>query len=299
MRPGISEAFERLASAERVFATSEFLAPVIRGQPVAVRVAGISLALQVEPHDFEGWGIFRPRDHSHAVFLRYPTMSERGDYLKLYPTVRLVLSGRMGDQWYGRLVGSNRLTLTGDAPVHLANEVQIFDTVRSRFDGISFWYESRDPSKSRQADYLRTCLNNMTTPEALEFTGLEPVPRVVYRELYALRQTAIAEAARDKTEDRLKDALRHAGAVLQGYRELSDAYTVDYLVDNQRHTSVVDKRNLNVQAAGICLSGGDRAFDLTSLIGVIREGVTSRQIVRVGLNRGTRMVPPSDDDYDW
>ena len=284
MRKGLSDAFERLAKSEREFATSEFLAPVTLGQAITVRVAGIVLSMHVDPANFEGWGVFRPRDLNHAEFLRHPKMSERAQYLKLYPGVRLVLSGRRGDGWFGRTTGSGQVSLLGDAPVRLATDVQIFDTVRTRFDGGSFWFDGRESSKGRQAEYLRGALLAMTSPESLEFTGLEPVPRDLYRELYVLRQAEIAEANRDKTEDRLKDALSHAGAVLRGYRELSDAYTVDYAVDGIRHTSVVDKKSLNVQAAGICLSGGDRSFDLTSLVGVIREGAAQRLIVRVGDN---------------
>lgn len=298
MRRNLSAAFERLATTEREFANSEFLAPVTRGQTISVRVAGIVLQMHAEPADFEGWGVFRPRDLNHAEFLRYPKMSERTQYLKLYPGVRLVLSGRRGDQWFGRTAGPGRVTLTGDVPVYLTTDVQVLDTVRTRFDGGSFWYDGKEPSKSRQGDYLRGALQTMAAPESLEFTGLDPVPRDLYRELYVLRQAEIAEANRDKTEDRLREALAHAGAALQGYRELSDAYTVDYTVDGNNHTSVVDKKDLNVQSAGICLSGGDRAFDLTSLVGVIREGEARHQIVRVGLFTGPHGDQINNED-DW
>ena len=71
---------------------------------------------------------------------------------------------------------------------------------------------------------------------------------------------------------------------MQSYLERPDGYTVEYTVDGHAHRSVVD-RELRVVAAGICLSGGDRNFDLTSLVDVIREGHGGRRIYRVGTNR--------------
>ena len=63
----LRETLERLAAAEeRAFAT-EFLAPMLRGGVVQVRIAGVVCRLKVQPDDFEGWGVFRPTSPATAV----------------------------------------------------------------------------------------------------------------------------------------------------------------------------------------------------------------------------------------
>jgi hypothetical protein len=75
--------------------------------------------------------------------------------------------------------------------------------------------------------------------------------------------------------------LAHAGADLRDFADRGDVYRVTYTVDGRRHTSVVNKNDLTVQSAGVCLSGGDRAFDLHSLVGVLREGERKGEIRRM------------------
>ena len=55
----VRELLDKLAAAEREFRGREFLAPVIRGAGVRVRIAGVICHLRVEPAGFEGWGILR------------------------------------------------------------------------------------------------------------------------------------------------------------------------------------------------------------------------------------------------
>jgi hypothetical protein len=185
--------------------------------------------------------------------------------------------------------------VTGNVPISLVTEIQLFDTIITRFDGNQCWFESRDTRRHpRYATYLRAALSEVK--ESLDIEGLTPEERLLYLEAFQRSKIAIEEANRDKNEDRIKSALQHAGAMFRSYQDRGDTYTVEYLVEGNRYTSVVDKRDLTVRAAGICLNGGDRSFDLTSLVHVIREGENRDRIVRVGINREPTEDP---EDEDW
>jgi len=116
----------------------------------------------------------------------------------------------------------------------------------------------------------------------LSRAGLTAEERTAYALHYAPRLQAEIDARRDRVEERLREALAHAGAELKDYLECADTYRVTYEVDGQRHVSVVDQNDLSVQVAGICLSGEDRHFDLQSMVGVLREAHEGGQVLRVG-----------------
>jgi hypothetical protein len=293
MKKDVQHLFNKLAAAEQDFLKREFLSPVLRGNPVRVRIEGVVMTLKIKPHGFQGWGIFRPTAHDAAQFIRHPNLPEKDLYLNLFPRIRLIVTRRIVDQWIGILASQadSRFRISGTVPISLAEEIQVFDTVDTRFDGNHFWFDKVDQRRDpRTANYLRESLVSLLEPAKLDFLGLSLEERDAYVMAYGPALEADIEAKRDKTEDRLKAALCHAGARLQNYRERDDTFTIEYTVDGDRHTSVLNKADLTIQSAGICLSGGDRAFDLQSLVGVIREGRRGRRIVRVGL---------SAQEQDW
>jgi hypothetical protein len=286
----ISDAFNRLAAAEENFLASDFLAPVIHGVKVQVRIAGVLCSLSVEPEDFEGWGVFRPKSHSHARFVRKARMAERQRYLELFPLVRLILVDRQDEQWFALPAHrtDSRFQIEGAIPVRFVEEAQLFEVIEARFDGTQFWYAGPDARwDPAMASYLRTELARLTPPEKLQRAGLAAEERTAYESIYWPRFEASEEGQRSLEERRLRNALHHAGAELKDYVERRDVYTVTYEVDGQRHVSAVAKKDLSVQVAGICLSGEDQKFDLQSLVGVIREAQGGAGLVRVGHeNRG-------------
>jgi hypothetical protein len=277
----LSNALSRLAAAEEKFLASEFLAPVIYGGRVHVRIAGVICSIRIDPADFIGWGVFRPVSQSEARLIRPAKMVERQRYLELFPLVRLILVGQQGEQWFATPAhrGDSRFQIEGAVPVRLIEDGQLFDVIEARFDGNQFWYVGPDSRwNPATARYLRQELGKLTPPEHLHRPGLTAEERAAYAVKYEMSE----EARRNREEDRIRGALAHAGADLQEFVERRDVYTVTYTVDGQRHVSAVSKKDLSVQVAGICLSGEDASFDLQSLVGVIREAQGNHGFVRVG-----------------
>jgi hypothetical protein len=271
----IHAAMIRLARAEFKFLAAEFLAPVILARGVKVRIANVRCTLRVIPAEFFGWGVFRPLSHHVAKLERRASAGERQRYLSLFPSVQLIVCSRERGITFAIPAqrGDRRFDISAPVEVQWVEECDLFDTVVARFDGSQFWFdrmESRaDPAV---AAYLRRQLAEMTEPEKLDRRGLTEGERAAYSLVFHHRAAAIAADQRHRGELRLKAALAQAGASLRDFGDAGDSYRVTYNVDGARHTSVVRKDDLTVLSAGICLSGQDRAFDLNSLVGVLREG---------------------------
>lgn len=305
-----NDLFNKLANAENEFFASQLFSPVIKGKPIRVSISGILVSLEVvKPKNFEGWGVFSPLSYKTATFVREPNMAEKEQYFRLFPALKLILC-RNNNGWFGIPAhqADTRFKIQGLVPIQLVTEVQLFDTVKVRFDGSNIWFEQIDSrSNPRVSVYLRESLTKLLDPKKIELTGLTQEERDAYLMAYGPALEADAEARRDKNEDRIKDALKRAGAKYQSYIERKDTFTIEYTVDGSAHRSVVKKDNLAVESAGICLAGTDRNFDLQSLVGVIRQGQHGHRIVRVGDNRrhgdGTGYAQEDydrqgDDDYD-
>jgi hypothetical protein len=244
---------------------------VLPGRGVVVRIAGLICTLAITGKRFAGWGVLRPQTLKTAALVRPATLAEVAGYLKLFPALRLIVVAREGRQWYALPAsqGERSLQLNGPAPVLLAEAgIQPFETVVARFDGHFFWYERRDNRRNPAlAAYLSEALDAGTPTEALRKSGLSPEERAAYDWARSL----VAEAERVGVSGRLAAALAHAGGRLIAFTERDDSYTVAYQVGDERAVSTVRKGDLSVLTAGICLSGQDARFDLTSMVSVMRE----------------------------
>ncbi len=271
MKKHVSNLIASLAAKEDAFLRTRFVAPIAGEGVVQVRIAGAVCRLRIRPRRFIGWGVFAPMSYTDAVLDRAATMAERRAYLALWPSLRLVmLDGRRAIP--GRL-SDKRFAIDGEAIVLDVQDAEPFDTIIARFDGQRFWFDEPDPQADpAAAAYLREAIVAMRPPRQLDRPGLTPEQRLAYAAEHDRRVREEIERQKLTDEGRLQTALEHAGARLTSFSEVQDVYRVSYVVDGRRHTSVVRKGDLAIASAGVCLSGEDQKFDLTSLVSVLREG---------------------------
>lgn len=251
----------------------EFVSPIYATREVACRLNGIIHKLAI-PKTKPGWYNIKPRDLKRARVTGEADLGDVDSYLNKLLKVRFVIVHREDDVFYGVPLKNNTvgLSISQLTPIFLVNEdmVQTFDMVVTRCDGANFWYQdldvSNDPSKS---EYLRDQLEKYLKPEKIHFSGLT----IEEKHAYAIRYQLDEKLRERSNEEKIKDHVEHAGGQFVRFQERRDHYSVTYTVDGSSYTSYVTKDdNHHVLTAGICLSGKDRDYDLTSLITVLREG---------------------------
>ena len=293
----IKAVLDKLERAERDFLGTAFLAPIVGDGRVRVRIAGVVCHLRVTKCR-AGWYVLRPISIGEAVIMREATLQEVSRYLALFPQVRLVLAQKIDQQWlaFSAQRGDVRFRMAGPIGLWMAAEdVERFDGVEAAFDGRSFWYVQRDRrSDPAVAAYLRERFSQDPIVDlppdvnALHKRGLSREQR----DVYAWLREQLKLAQRDREEVRLAEALGHAEAHLHSYFERDEAFVVKYEVDGRERISTIRRDDLSVMTAGICLAGQDARFDLTSLVGVLREGERDRRLVWMG-DEGL------DEDFYW
>ena len=263
----------KLGETENSLTKREFISPVYKNRCVITKIDKISYPFTI-PETKPGWYKFKPKDHKNAKVLGPCSYQDTESYLKFLQKVRMILVQRDGDVFYGVPFKTNQqgLDIKVIYPIYLVldDTAQEFDEVICRFDGANLWYQSVDINNDQaKVNYLRESLKALVLPKKIAYSGL----RFEDKMAYAVR-CEIDKKLQEKTKEyRLKHAVEHAGGIFKSFTEKGDHFSVSYVVDGEKYTSVISKNdNLQVLTAGICLNSGDQKFDLTSLISVIREG---------------------------
>ena len=244
----------------------DFFAPAVNNN-ITIRLEGVIMNMVYSPSRYMGWGIFKVKSPKEAILVRDASMEEKQRYLNLYPRFTAVVYKQ--DKMPHAVVSS--LNINGNIRILLPENISIFDTVIVRWDGKNFWYDKHDDNANIiNAERLKPLINEKVKPELVKIPGLTPSEMKAYGLAY--------ENVRDKTKDIINKALTKGGGKLTNYIDRGDSYSVTYSVNGQSVTTTVDNK-LRVQSAGICLSGGDKYFDLESLVYVIKEGQDNNVIV--------------------
>lgn len=277
----VLDAISKVASAETALMRSTFVAPVAGNDAVAAYVMGMVYTFSIRPPEKPGWYLFKPSSVKRAEICGDADLPDVEAYLSRLPKVRVAIFRKVGNVYQGMPEKSNGAGLGHTVPVSvflvddLADD---FDRVVCRHDGVNLWYDRVDPSNDpSKGDHLRKSFAKLSDPKSIRYKGLTFEEKAAYAMRFAMDKDAREKM---KTASVRMD-VEHAGGRFIGLKEKSDRYEVTYSVDGETYTSFVSKDPARtVISAGICLSGGDRAFDLKSLVTVMREGQRRRSIVR-------------------
>lgn len=288
----IRNLLNQIAAQESQLINTQFLAPCVPGGLVRTAVCNIVYTFTPQPPDFEGWGIFQPVDGKTAQVVDEASLPQLAEYLKLLKPWRLRLAYLwQGQTWLAYPVNESdmqqRLGVAKPVLVHLVTEATAFELIMARFDGAAWWFDEIDRRAEPQAaEQLKEFFRAVTLPEAVRFAGMTPEMLTVYdlawqqSEAAQVQQEAVGQRQRrvqrpprrrQRTDEgRLREALQMGGGDLQDFRDQGEFWQVEWMTcDGERHTSAISKGDLTVISSGICLSGGDRNFDLQSLVGVV------------------------------
>jgi hypothetical protein len=274
---------EEIGEKEEKITDLEFVSPIFFNEYVATRVSGLIYKFTINKVD-PGWYRIKPVDTKTAKVTGEADFIEKENYLKNLGKIRMTLVLKRKDVYMGIPDKGNKYGFPVEdlLPVYLHDDTVLdFDRVIARFDGTNLWFESvdinNDPSK---ADYLRESLEKNIFPSSIKFNGLSLEEKISY----LLRHTMEKQLKIERKEFSIKEDVEHAGGQFIRYIERSDHYSVTYMVDGEEYTSHISKNvDRKVISAGICLNGGDNAFDLKSLITVIREGQDRDLIYRFNI----------------
>jgi hypothetical protein len=251
-----------------------FLTPLLRGGKARLRVDGLIYEITVRD-ERPGWWLCLCREGAVADIVGETLPFARGEYLALWPALRLVLLEPMRDgNWlalpFNPADAAQRFALPTPLIVRLVEGGQPFERVIGRVEGATVWYDEID----RRADPLiaESLRARLAEGQAQpEVPGLAPGERAAYVLLWERSAAARQLTAAARLERQLRHALNLAGAQLVGYEVHGDEVLVYWERDGERRPPIRLDAGGSVVTAGVCLSGQDRNFDLASVVGVVEQ----------------------------
>jgi hypothetical protein len=261
-----SDLIARLAQEEAALRGQLLLSPLVRGGQARTRLNGLVYQFRV-PNAEPGWWCCRVQDAHTATIESEAQPWQRGDYLRLWPALRLVLLEPLRDSdWlaipFNAAEAQQRFGISGPQVVHLVEGGQPFERIVARCEAQTLWYDAPDRrADPRIAEALRDALAERQPAPAV--AGLGQGERAAYALLLGIDTTRTLD-------EKLRAALTIGGAQLLGYEQVGEQLRVIWQRGTLRHVTLIDQ-SLTVISAGICLGGEDQRFDLASIVGVVLD----------------------------
>ena len=282
----IDDLLNKLESKEKAFLSQNIFSPFVKGgSNVVVKIDGVTYKFKTKQFKKDGFAVFKAKDHSNVRMVRAAKDFEVIEYLELLPKVDFILVGKP-DRWlaipFNQESFSSRFGAISMSSVMLVDNAEVLDTVTARFDGNNFWFDSvKFTQSSDKLMEFRDRINEGNYTVSKDMTkGLTPEEKQAISFAAAFHK----EASMSDFEKRLGHEFGQVNASVENFVERGDLVEVRWLdsTTNAKYTSVLKKDSLDVVTAGICLSGGDKLFDLQSLVTVTRQGRNRGHVVHVG-----------------
>lgn len=281
----INKLLSKMAAQEKRILDNDIFAPYIKGgSKILLRVNGVIYKLKTPRFKHDGFGIFNAINGNDAKLIRDAELYESEGYLHLLPKVDFILVYKMS-RWlaYPANINSFKHRFNCEPSlitILMADNIEVMDTIEARFDGVNFWFDRvKFGTDIERKENLRNRLENqqyMVTKNLQ--SGLTPEEIKAFKYASEFHK----EANKSNLEKRLEKEFGCTGAAMDKFIERGKNVEVQWKDGGNKYTSVLNKDDLSVVTAGICLSGGDKLFDLQSLVTVCREGSDIDHINHVG-----------------
>jgi hypothetical protein len=261
-----------------------FLAPIPDAGCVVVATLqnGIQFNYQVvrEP----GWWVLHCDQSTVRRFEAPGSMFEIVQFLNALPRFLVIAVHRLrADTWLAIPWNTSDATQRGwphsePKPVHLVRDaIRPFDIIVARRLRQTLLYDTLDEGLGTSAisEAMRRRFDSGDAAAIIAGTPpeMEAVQTLLadYESEMRRRTLERAEAEeRNSLGGRLRWHLAFVGAELLGWHEAGEGYEVRWRHDAHEYTMLL-RRDLQIQSAGICLDGTDQSHNLSTIVGVMEE----------------------------
>jgi len=268
----IADIMTEMVELERQLSDSEFVATYLGG-PIVTRVGGI--VYKFRPQDYHtphGCYLWRPKDTRTVRYTRQLDLVERQRFLNKFPKMIVIAVAKIDNHWivvpWNLEEAGKRFGIMGITEAHLVRGVEPFDVIEVAMTPMPVMIDRARQILPWAHDIDLEHAAGTAEMVAARIQGITPEGRLALQYLFKTSE----ELKQSQEENRIRMALGCMNADLLSYVEQDETHlVVKWKFQGLEYRTVVQKDDLEVVSAGICLSGKDRKFDLTTIVSVMKE----------------------------